>query len=830
MSKLNGGPTFRRLAHLTRTQESAPRRVSQKSWTTGAFSSFSDLSNYQANLAGLNAPPELKVRDPFAHHPWLFAAAWITATVAGQAPFTIFRETPDVAARRRARSGSARRAKARYLCGPATRRVRLQRKQLEPDDAHELNDVLLRPNPYQFGDQLWQMTFLWLAAKGELFWLFTDGEDEFVGPNQLPERVWPLSPDFFEPIQETRGRGEVIAWRFRLPHWMPQAARLTEMVVPLEALVQFKFPNLATPLRGQARVSPALQAVLTDVMYQEYNKQLLANGGDPGGLIEYDSEMSPDEEREYLEAFDARHGGPGNPGKTALLSGGFKYTQIGISPKDMQGLDQQRWDRETILGVQGVPPSVLGVTDFINYATQLGQDKNFWDKNILPLLGLVETTLDGTLFFNQPDNIVGMFDLTDIEALRSGIAEKVEIAAKMAGPELHVPPRLAFETVGLEVEEYSGIDEVLVNPMLTPVSAFTQPSKARKDVETAILRTEDKSPACRREGETINECMSRKIPELMAEDMPQAQAVAVARNICETACSDKARERIVRATRVRQYDEATNLLSRRITQIKARRWLAFQRLQTPHEDAFGQRYQRWVRNERRVTLRLFDEATKRLGLYNWSVVKQSEDLFVTLPADVLPPLEATQNRLQVETRPSYTTATEDIIQFTIDGDLGGVPTFSLDDLALQEVMNEREALLLGRTPVALNRNLTLTMAEGLRRGETIRQVRNRIAQVFDQQISPAKTLQIARTETAGLMNAVRDEMFGQQGFTKELWVTAGDEHVRKTHVTYGSVGPQDRGFNYLSLVGKVGMLRFPNDPAAPAGEVVNCRCIKVPIE
>ena len=87
-----------------------------------------------------------------------------------------------------------------------------------------------------------------------------------------------------------------------------------------------------------------------------------------------------------------------------------------------------------------------------------------------------------------------------------------------------------------------------------------------------------------------------------------------------------------------------------------------------------------------------------------------------------------------------------------------------------------------------------------------------------------------RTETAGIMNSTRDEMFKQQGFTKELWVTAGDEVVREDHVTFGGAGPQDRDFNYMTLVSGGGLLRFPNDAAAPVGQVVNCRCIKIPVE
>jgi hypothetical protein len=51
-----------------------------------------------------------------------------------------------------------------------------------------------------------------------------------------------------------------------------------------------------------------------------------------------------------------------------------------------------------------------------------------------------------------------------------------------------------------------------------------------------------RSPACRQDGETVDECVSRKIPEILDENpgMDHDQAVAIAESMCATACSDKA--------------------------------------------------------------------------------------------------------------------------------------------------------------------------------------------------------------------------------------------------------------------------------------------------
>lgn len=61
------------------------------------------------------------------------------------------------------------------------------------------------------------------------------------------------------------------------------------------------------------------------------------------------------------------------------------------------------------------------------------------------------------------------------------------------------------------------------------------------DLETAVPETEEpvtetKSPACRQDGESVDDCVERKIPELIDEGMDQEQAVAAAHSICEEPC------------------------------------------------------------------------------------------------------------------------------------------------------------------------------------------------------------------------------------------------------------------------------------------------------
>lgn len=71
--------------------------------------------------------------------------------------------------------------------------------------------------------------------------------------------------------------------------------------------------------------------------------------------------------------------------------------------------------------------------------------------------------------------------------------------------------------------------------MVPAIKKYGLPKTKEEDVQ--------KSPECRQEGESVEDCVSRKIPEIMEDDpeMEQDQAVAIAHSMCEEPCSEKSK-------------------------------------------------------------------------------------------------------------------------------------------------------------------------------------------------------------------------------------------------------------------------------------------------
>ena len=119
---------------------------------------------------------------------------------------------------------------------------------------------------------------------------------------------------------------------------------------------------------------------------------------------------------------------------------------------------------------------------------------------------------------------------------------------------------------------------------------------------------------------------------------------------------------------------------------------------------------------------------------------------------------------------------------------------------------------------------------GVRNGENLDDIRQRVKQAFNTQVSPFRVLRVARTETAQLMSGIRNIIFQEEGVRKIEWITAGDEDVRDDHVTLGSLDPVAIGHNYMFDLGGSGTLEFPTDPRGPAEQIINCRCVAVAVE
>ena len=751
--------------------------------------------SFASHLYNLNTDPILRSEEPFENHAFVYAAAMARAVNLSQAPFLIYQETPDAIEERKLKTkqvggkfsygyGKKRRAVQRHLdrSSNPNRFIGFPFKKLENQPEHPLADIFHRPNQLMTGHQLWMATELWMSLRGECFWLLFDENGTRVpsrSKGDIPGEIYPLSPDLFRAIVKN---GRLVGWRYEIKDGndsIGSSGTPGYAILNPNEVIQFKYFSPSDIFRGAAPLSAAASAINLDMMAQAHNRSILQHGADPGGILIDKGTAEPwsmEEEQEFLERWEQRHRGPNNSNELAILTGGIEYVPTGLSLQDMQYQESLKYNREQIFAAQRVPKTIVGITENVNYSTQLGQDSNFWDKTILPQMRYYEDVIDGSLMSQQPDNLVGAFDLSGVEALRAGLSDKVDTIKKLCDFQIHMPPENAFRFVGIEPPDYSNSQNAMANPMLATINTIADSPNPMGIGQDDVA------------------------DEPQEDIQEQAPAIISSKDLSE--------------------------------QRKKNYWAKYvKQLQGPLERKIIPKWRGYINEIEESQMRRFDEVVEnRMGSKIDAILRAADDpVDDELIEGIILDTDSLTGSLKGTLAPLWADALINGFEFTIAEDFNGLATLSVDDAILQEYLQRHSQMVLGTAPRTIQRNLRLAAQSAIDAGETVQEMRQRFANVFKVSGSSSKALQVARTESGTYLSNLREEIFTAQGVEQREWSTAFDERVRHDHVVLGGSGPQPKGINYMSILGKAGIMTHPHDGRAPANQVVNCRCVLVPV-
>ena len=146
-----------------------------------------------------------------------------------------------------------------------------------------------------------------------------------------------------------------------------------------------------SPLEAAARAIDQFNAA------EQWNQALLQNGCRPSGALSVESRdgplnLTPEQYDRLKEQLQEQYAGAVNAGRPILLEGGLKWTDMMLSPKDMDCLNAKYASARDIALAFGYPPMLLGIPGDNTYANQKEARLALWEQTILPLLDFV---LDG---------------------------------------------------------------------------------------------------------------------------------------------------------------------------------------------------------------------------------------------------------------------------------------------------------------------------------------------------------------------------------------------------------------------------------------------------
>lgn len=261
------------------------------------------------------------------------------------------------------------------------------------EELGEFGKLMTTPNPYETWEEVLYQWVFHMKLTGNAYWL----KDSPTMVTRKPLALYPLLPQYIEIVPDATKK--VKEYKYKVNGKV--------VVFQPEDIIHFKRPHPSDVHMGLGDIEGGID------LYQDYinrnalQEKFIENGAMPSGILSREDAEEVDEtEWARLKAWwNKEYTGTKNSGKTAFLSGKWKYQKLGLSHQEMQDIENTKYTIDQIFINHGVPLSVAGIRDATNYATARAEDANFRKYEIVPLLDLFcgRVNMEGSLIklFNQ---------------------------------------------------------------------------------------------------------------------------------------------------------------------------------------------------------------------------------------------------------------------------------------------------------------------------------------------------------------------------------------------------------------------------------------------
>ncbi len=370
-----------------------------------------------------------ELEQPYAQHPWIYAAVRVMATRLASVPIVVYRGTRD------------------------------DREFVED---HPLCDLFERVNPEMVQSQLIEHWVTLLSLDGEVHWVMLQDDGKPVKHSGiLPDEIYPFGGRSLQPVLNES--------QTAVEHYELQVGKRTLRYLPHQVL-SFKLINPYDLLRGLPQTAPISITANSDHLASIWNRAFFENSAEPGGILSTEQKLDAKRRSELQTSFEEKHRGANNRGKTAVMDGGLSYQELGSRHRDLEFRDLKEISREEIGGVMDVNPFELGLIHQVNRETALQSRRQLWEDNLAPKMRYFRTVTNQRAKLWETGDHFSDFDLSAVPALQRTTQEKLEEAKGLR--DLGYPSHTINEKLDLGMPEIDGGDTPLVPSGFMPLEFF----------------------------------------------------------------------------------------------------------------------------------------------------------------------------------------------------------------------------------------------------------------------------------------------------------------------------------------------------------------------
>tara|TARA_Y100001972_G_C7667591_1_gene338105 strand:- start:4290 stop:6824 length:2535 start_codon:yes stop_codon:yes gene_type:complete len=333
-------------------------------------------------------------------------------------------------------------------------------------EQHPLISLLNRPNPMQAGVEYFKALYSYLLISGNSYMQTSVVSGE-------PRELYLLRPDRIR-IKPSKTTNPT-AYEYLINGVVVKTYDADSQTGESEV----KHIKLFNPLDDYYGMSP-IKASAIDIdgfnSITKHNLSLLENGARPSGAIVFKPQTDgglpiqlSDSQRQQLQSdLHQRFQGSGNAGRPLLLEGDFDWREMGLSPKDMDFLQQKHMNAKDIALCFGVPSQLIGIPDSQTFANVQEARLALYEETIVPLAKRVMSDLNEWLAPKFGEDFSIQYDFEDVPAMterRRKIYENVVQAVR----EGIISRNEARARLGLE--PITGGDEVYIAANLFPLGS-----------------------------------------------------------------------------------------------------------------------------------------------------------------------------------------------------------------------------------------------------------------------------------------------------------------------------------------------------------------------
>jgi HK97 family phage portal protein len=273
----------------------------------------------------------------------------------------------------------------------------------DPVKVPELEQLFSAPNPFQTWRELEYLSVMHIKATGNGFWYKAEANLQ----GDRPRQIFPLNPRRIKIVPDER-TGDPRGYIY-------QGTNGLQIPFDLEEVIHFRRPHPNNDYYGLGDIEPG-EAIYNDhINRNTWGEGFWKNGASPSGILICEDNITDEKEWEQIKLkWKKDYQGMDNTGKQAWLSGKWRHEQLGLNAAEMQNIEQAKWNVEQIFLMMGVPLSVAGIRDAANYATADIDNQRFKEYTILPIVLLLQDTINTDLIHGWDPRLTLTFNVTGL--------------------------------------------------------------------------------------------------------------------------------------------------------------------------------------------------------------------------------------------------------------------------------------------------------------------------------------------------------------------------------------------------------------------------------